>query len=105
MRLRKLQPRQLRIDGAPDRSRTCDLWLRKPTLYPTELRAPAVHFTHRLRCSPFDSSVPVRCQLCPGYTARCAILPFEPRPKDFEMSEGQSTFIKTHKQLVIVVVL
>ncbi len=25
--------------GAPDRSRTCDLWLRKPTLYPTELRA------------------------------------------------------------------
>jgi hypothetical protein len=27
--------------GAPDRSRTCDLWLRKPTLYPTELRAQA----------------------------------------------------------------
>src|SRR5579871_3529795 len=26
-------------DGAPGRSRTCDLWLRKPTLYPTELRA------------------------------------------------------------------
>ena len=25
--------------GAPDRNRTCDLWLRKPTLYPTELRA------------------------------------------------------------------
>ena len=25
--------------GAPDRIRTCDLWLRKPTLYPTELRA------------------------------------------------------------------
>jgi len=31
--------------------------------------------------------------------------PFGPRPKDFEMSDGQSTFIKTHKQLVIVVVL
>ncbi len=28
-----------RNPGAPDRSRTCDLWLRKPTLYPTELRA------------------------------------------------------------------
>ncbi len=28
-----------RKTGAPDRSRTCDLWLRKPTLYPTELRA------------------------------------------------------------------
>ena len=26
--------------GAPDRIRTCDLWLRRPTLYPTELRAP-----------------------------------------------------------------
>ena len=30
--------------GAPDRSRTCDLWLRKPTLYPTELRAHAGRF-------------------------------------------------------------
>lgn len=27
------------IDGAPDRNRTCDLQLRKLTLYPTELRA------------------------------------------------------------------
>ena len=26
-------------NGAPDRIRTCDLWLRRPTLYPTELRA------------------------------------------------------------------
>ena len=25
--------------GAPDRIRTCDLWLRRPTLYPAELRA------------------------------------------------------------------
>ena len=25
--------------GAPDRIRTCGLWLRRPTLYPTELRA------------------------------------------------------------------
>ena len=27
------------LSGAPDRSRTCDLRLRRPTLYPTELRA------------------------------------------------------------------
>lgn len=26
-------------DGAPDRIRTCDLWLRRPVLYPTELQA------------------------------------------------------------------
>ena len=26
-------------NGAPDRIRTCGLWYRKPTLYPTELRA------------------------------------------------------------------
>ena len=25
--------------GALDKIRTCDLWLRRPTLYPTELRA------------------------------------------------------------------
>src|SRR5215831_17895504 len=30
---------EFRDSGAPDRNRTCDLWLRKPTLYPTELRA------------------------------------------------------------------
>ena len=27
-------------NGAPDRIRTCDLWLRRPALYPTELRVP-----------------------------------------------------------------
>ena len=27
------------IIGAPDRIRTCDFWLRRPTLYPAELRA------------------------------------------------------------------
>jgi hypothetical protein len=26
-------------NGAPGRGRTCDLWFRKPTLYPTELQA------------------------------------------------------------------
>ena len=29
-------------DGAPERIRTFDLWLRRPTLYPTELRAYAL---------------------------------------------------------------
>lgn len=31
--------------GAPGGSRTHDLWLRKPTLYPTELRAQARDYT------------------------------------------------------------
>ena len=37
-------------DGAPDRIRTCDLWLRRPTLYPTELRAREE--TARARAAP-----------------------------------------------------
>jgi hypothetical protein len=28
------------LSGAPGRIRTCGLWLRRPTLYPAELRAP-----------------------------------------------------------------
>jgi hypothetical protein len=32
--------------GTPDRIRTYDLWLRKPTLYPAELRV------HRLETKP-----------------------------------------------------
>ena len=31
--------------GAPDRIRTCDLWNRNPTLYPAELRVPALAMT------------------------------------------------------------
>ena len=31
-----------KADGAPGRIRTCDLWLRRPTLYPAELRAQSV---------------------------------------------------------------
>src|ERR1700730_18591746 len=89
--------------GAPDRSRTCDLWLRKPTLYPTELRAPAVHFTHRFRYSPFDRGVPVRCQYARAIM-RASRYPLRDA-KDFEMSDGQSTFIKTHQQLIVAVVL
>lgn len=27
------------LAGAPDKIRTCGLWLRRPTLYPAELRA------------------------------------------------------------------
>src|SRR5690606_9409789 len=33
--------RGLALADAPDRIRTCDLWLRRPTLYPAELRARA----------------------------------------------------------------
>ncbi len=29
---------QNKVNGTPDRIRTCDLWLRKPTLYPAKLR-------------------------------------------------------------------
>ena len=32
------QKRAKSEDGDPDRIRTCDLWFRKPSLYPTELR-------------------------------------------------------------------
>ena len=35
-----------RITGAPDRIWTCGLWLRRPTLYPTELRARACNYRH-----------------------------------------------------------
>jgi hypothetical protein len=33
------------IDGAPEGNRTPDLWFRKPTLYPTELRAPVADYS------------------------------------------------------------
>ena len=32
-------------NGAPDRIRTCDPWLRKPILYPTELRARKANYS------------------------------------------------------------
>src|ERR1700710_2217920 len=72
--------------GAPDRSRTCDLWLRKPTLYPTELRAPSIHFTHRSRCSPFSRWRSFPAPLRPGYNARFARWP-RPSISDFAMSD------------------
>src|SRR5690606_29111511 len=34
-----LRVRGFSLRHAPDRIRTCDLWLRRPTLYPAELRA------------------------------------------------------------------
>ena len=33
-----------KASNTPDRIRTCDLWFRKPMLYPTELRAQVVIF-------------------------------------------------------------
>ena len=38
-----------RPNGAPGRIRTCDLWLRRPTLYPSELRAQSA-FASPQRC-------------------------------------------------------
>ena len=35
-----LRKRTTNLCGAPGRIRTCGLWLRRPTLYPAELRAP-----------------------------------------------------------------
>src|SRR6056297_765725 len=46
--------RRLRLKiGAPDRIRTCDLRLRRPTLYPAELRAPMIPspFHCRFHCA------------------------------------------------------
>ena len=37
--------------GAPGRTRTCDPRLRRPVLYPTELRARVVHVTRATRLS------------------------------------------------------
>src|SRR6056297_2237823 len=48
--------RRLRLKiGAPDRIRTCDLRLRRPTLYPAELRAPMIPppFHCRFHCTCF----------------------------------------------------
>ncbi len=44
-------PRDYSQNGAPDRIRTCDLRLRKPSLYPTELRA------HRHQISTTEASL------------------------------------------------
>ena len=44
-------------DGAPGRIRTCDLWIRNPTLYPAELRVQPRHWQPRaLLNNPF-----IRC--------------------------------------------
>jgi len=61
----------LRI-GAPDRSRTCDLWLRKPTLYPTELRAHAGAFYLRAARSSIRNENVLRHRR-PRYNARFAL--------------------------------
>jgi hypothetical protein len=42
--LTKLTKSTFTLCGAPGGSRTHDLWLRKPTLYPTELRAPVADY-------------------------------------------------------------
>ena len=50
-------PRLLAENGeeiAPGRSRTCDLGLRSPSLYPPELQARASYFTFKLRARLAD---------------------------------------------------
>src|SRR3989339_814708 len=59
--------------GAPDRIRTCDLRLRRPVLYPAELRAPCARdirtigprkqyrFRPASGARPYSSSPPPRC--------------------------------------------
>ncbi len=41
-------------NGAPETIRTSDLWLRRPTLYPTELRAHGHDFTVVTTVSPLS---------------------------------------------------
>lgn len=52
----ELRNKQKREDGTPYRIRTCDLRLRRPVLYPTELRA---HWELRriIRCAPAESTI------------------------------------------------
>ena len=42
------------VAGAPDTIRTCDLWIRNPLLYPTELRG---HILRNLSCSPIGKDM------------------------------------------------
>ena len=56
------------LSGTPDRVRTCDLWFRKPTLYPAELR---VHM-----CFLLDAWYPFRASrsrdpICQMFAAPC----------------------------------
>src|SRR5262249_56892398 len=50
--------------GAPDKIRTCDLWLRRPTLYPAELRVRAVGSTPRAR---WKQALRLRCDMAIDY--------------------------------------
>ena len=59
-----------RGSGAPDRIRTCDLWLRRPTLYPAELRA---------RERQGYAASPRRVYAQPARPEACALWEFWPR--------------------------
>ena len=87
--------------GAPGRSRTCDLWLRKPTLYPTELRA-------RGRAGGFYRNVLAGLG-AGGYNRRPPSSrppPARSRPmKDAGFEHAHSSPIKTPQQLVVVIAL
>ena len=57
--------------GAPDRSRTCDLWLRKPTLYPTELRAHGERFYASMRNDVQPRSRQPRASVVASHACAC----------------------------------
>src|SRR5690242_11161736 len=90
--------------GAPDRIRTCDPWLRKPILYPTELRARVVHYSGRAaRASNDRTATQVR-----GYNVRslaAARLRFSLSISPMTEHDPHSSAIKTPKQLIVVVLL
>ncbi len=65
------------VFGAPDRIRTCDLWLRRPTLYPSELRAQN-YFVRWIASyrepAPLSrrSTLPFTCGEGPGHSPACS---------------------------------
>src|SRR5205823_6623429 len=98
----------------PDRSRTCDLWLRKPTLYPTELRARGSAF-YRGRRTSVHSGIMLRLFVA-ALTARArrsARLVANTPTHDTRSGAGStmqqkvahSSPIQSPKQLIVVVVL
>src|SRR5215212_4501800 len=67
VRLRTLRNLKLPKVGAPGRIRTCGLWLRRPTLYPAELRALTGSAKSEVRSSKSAETawVPLRLRTSP----------------------------------------
>src|SRR5205085_11602445 len=67
--------------GAPDKIRTCDLWLRRPTLYPAELRVRVAGST-RPRAGKQASRMPHGDRLRARYGLRAAAAAGDRAPRD-----------------------